>query len=127
MQNFIKPFKALSDETRLRILNVVVQRECCVCEVMQALEISQSRASRNLRILEDAGFLKSHRVGAWVHYSLCDSPGDNFAVALAKMTGALSNKDAQFQKDKVRLKKAIRLGDACAEIPKCGQRAGKLK
>ena len=127
MQDFIKPFKALSDETRLRILNVVVQRECCVCEVMQALEISQSRASRNLRILEDAGFLKSHRVGAWVHYSLCDSPGDNFAVALAKMTGALSNKDAQFQKDKVRLKKAIRLGDACAEIPKCGGRAGKQK
>jgi len=127
MQDFIKPFKALSDETRLRILNIVVQQECCVCEVMQALEISQSRASRNLRILEDAGFLKSHRVGAWVHYSLRDSPADNFAVALAKMTGALSNKDAQFQKDKVRLKKAIRLGDACAEIPKCGRRAGKQK
>ena len=126
-QDFIKPFKALSDETRLRILNIVVQQECCVCEVMQALEISQSRASRNLRILEEAGFLKSRRVGAWVHYSLRDSPADNFAVALAKMTGSLSNKDAQFQKDKVRLNKAMRLGDACAEISKCGQKAGKQK
>ena len=58
MRDTIKAFKALSDETRLRILNVLLERECCVCEVMQALDISQSRASRNLGALYDAGFLK---------------------------------------------------------------------
>ena len=114
MPDFVKPFKALSDETRLRILNVVVQKECCVCEVMQALEISQSRASRNLRILEDAGFLKSHREGAWVHYALSDDPTNNFTVTLAKITGEFSGRDALFRKDRMRLKKAKRIGN-CVE------------
>lgn len=55
MRDFVKLFKALSDETRIRILKVLLERECCACEVMQALDISQSRASRNLGILEDVG------------------------------------------------------------------------
>ncbi len=59
MQDLIKVMKALSDETRLRILKVLLEKECCVCEVMQALDISQSRTSRNLGILQDAGFLKA--------------------------------------------------------------------
>jgi ArsR family transcriptional regulator len=67
MEEFIKPFKALSDETRLRMLNILLQRECCVCEVMQVLNISQTRASRNLKLLEEAGFLKSRREGACVY------------------------------------------------------------
>ena len=61
MQDLIKATKALSDETRLRILNLLLERECCVCEVMQALDISQSRASRNLGILQGAGFLRTKR------------------------------------------------------------------
>jgi ArsR family transcriptional regulator len=63
MREFVKAFKALSDETRVRILKLLLERECCVCEVMQALDISQSRASRNLGILHDAGFIKARRDG----------------------------------------------------------------
>jgi ArsR family transcriptional regulator, arsenate/arsenite/antimonite-responsive transcriptional repressor len=48
MHGLIKAVKSLSDETRLRMLNLLLQRECCVCEVMQVLDISQTRASRNL-------------------------------------------------------------------------------
>ncbi len=70
MRDLIRATKALSDETRLRILNVVMQKECCVCEVMQALEISQTRASRNLKVLYDAGFLKLRNEGLWSLYSL---------------------------------------------------------
>ena len=55
MQDLIKAMKALSDETRLRIMKVLLERECYVCEVIQALDISQTRASRNLGILQDAG------------------------------------------------------------------------
>ena len=120
MEKFVKPFKALSDETRLRILSIVVQRECCVCEVMQVLDISQSRASRNLGILEGAGFLKSRREGAWVYYSLRDDPGTNFAAALAKMTGDFSNRYPIFRKDKIQLKNAVRIGLVCGEKP-CGK------
>ena len=70
MKEIIKAFKALSDETRLRILNLLLERECCVCEVTQALGISQSRASRNLSALYDAGFLKLQREGLWAVYSI---------------------------------------------------------
>jgi len=70
MRELVKAFKALSDETRLRILNLLLERECCVCEVMQALDISQTRASRNLSALYDAGFLKLRKDGLWSLYSV---------------------------------------------------------
>ena len=70
MRNFIRSVKALSDETRVRVLNLILQRECCVCEVMEVLNISQTRASRNLSMLYDAGFLKHRREGLWSHYSI---------------------------------------------------------
>ncbi|MCX6702705.1 MAG: metalloregulator ArsR/SmtB family transcription factor, partial [Candidatus Wolfebacteria bacterium] len=61
MRKLAKTFKALSDETRLRILNVLLERECCVCEVMQVLDLTQSRTSRHLITLCDTGFLKFRR------------------------------------------------------------------
>src|SRR4030043_1247308 len=70
MRELVKAFKALSDETRLRILNLLLERECCVCEVMQALDISQARAARNLSALYDAGFLKPRQDGLWSLYSI---------------------------------------------------------
>ena len=70
MRQLLKAMKALSDETRLRILNLLLERECCVCEVMQALQISQTRASRNLSVLYDAGFLKLRKAGLWSLYSV---------------------------------------------------------
>ena len=72
MRELVKAFKALSDETRLRIINLLLERECCVCEVIQALDISQTRASRNLNILYNAGFLKLRKDGLWSLYSVVD-------------------------------------------------------
>jgi len=85
MQDLIKAMKALSDETRLRILKVLLERECCVCEIMQALDISQSRASRNLGILEDTGFLKARRDGTWIVYSVDWQAANRYAAPLAKL------------------------------------------
>ena len=59
MKDLIKTAKAISVEIRIKILKVLLERECWVCEVMQALDIFQSRTSRNLGILADAGFVKS--------------------------------------------------------------------
>jgi len=72
MREAIKPFKALADETRLRIFSLVLEKECCVCEVMQALNISQTRASRNLSLLYDTGLLKLKKEGLWSLYSVSD-------------------------------------------------------
>jgi len=111
MRNFVKLFKALSDETRIRILKVLLERECCVCEVMQALDISQSRASRNLGILEDAGFIKSRRDGLWIVYSIDRQKKMNsYAAPLIELLrGSLVNEETILQ-DKKRLSRAMRVG-----------------
>ena len=70
MRDAIKSLKALSDETSMRVINLVLHRECCVCEVMHALDISQSKASRHLSSLYDAGFLKLRKDGLWSLYSV---------------------------------------------------------
>jgi ArsR family transcriptional regulator len=70
MRELIKILDALSDETRLRMVTLLSGGELCVCEIMQALDISQTRASRNLGILRDAGLLVDRREGQWVYYSL---------------------------------------------------------
>jgi ArsR family transcriptional regulator len=108
MQDLIKATKALSDETRLRILNVLLERECCVCEVMQALDISQSRASRNLGILQDAGFLTARRDGTWIVYSLDWQTANQYAASLAKLFKGSPVSNELMTQDKERLKQAVR-------------------
>ncbi len=70
MRDAIKSLKALSDETSMRVINLVLHRECCVCEVMHALGISQSKSSRHLSALHDAGLLKLRKDGLWSLYSV---------------------------------------------------------
>ena len=113
MQDLIKIMKALSDETRLRILNVLLERECCVCEVMQALDISQSRASRNLSIIQDAGFLKVRRDGTWMLYSIDWGTANHYAISLAKLLRGSPISSEILTRDRERLKTAVRIGPGC--------------
>ncbi len=113
MQDLIKAMKAISDETRLRILKILLERECCVCEVMQALDISQSRASRNLGILQNAGFLKTRRDGIWIVYSLEWRTANRYATSLAELLRDSLASNEVLAKDRERLKKAERVGPGC--------------
>lgn len=65
-------FRALGDETRLRILNLLRAREMCVCEIMVALGLTQPTASHHLNLLEHAGLVKHRKEGKWVFYSITD-------------------------------------------------------
>ena len=114
MRELTRVFKSLSDETRLRILNVLMERECCVCEVMQALEISQSRASRNLNALYNAGLLKLRRDGLWALYSI-DEEGleKQYTPILGAVKSSLAGNEIGTE-DIERLKKAERVGPTCA-------------
>lgn len=110
MQDLIKALKAISDETRLRIMKVLLERECCVCEIMQALDISQTRASRNLGILQDAGFLKARRDGLWIVYSLDWQAINRYATSLAKLLKDSPISNEVLAKDRERLSQAVRVG-----------------
>ena len=113
MRALLKAFKALSDETRIRILRLLLERECCVCEVMQALDISQTRASRNLSVLYEAGFLKLRKDGLWSLYSI-DEEGmkEYFPDLLEAVKKALESNEV-VTLDRERLKKARRVGPGC--------------
>ncbi len=65
-------FKALADETRLRILKLLEVREMCVCEIMVALNLTQPTASHHLGLLENAGLINDRKEGKWVFYDLTD-------------------------------------------------------
>jgi ArsR family transcriptional regulator len=110
VKDLIRAVKGISDETRIRILKVLLERECCVCEVMQALNISQSRASRNLGILERAGLVKSRRDGLWIVYSIDEQRTNSYAAPLIEMLcGSLLNEEIVLQ-DRERLSHARRVG-----------------
>ena len=77
MKQFIKVMKALSDPNRIKMIKILQSRPLCVCEIKETLGIAQSTASKHLKLLEDAGLVRSFKDGLWVNYSLsdgCDSP-----------------------------------------------------
>src|SRR5213075_255853 len=66
----IELFHALSDETRLGIIELLRRGERCVCELTDTLDAAQSRLSFHLRVLRDAGIVRNRKDGRWVHYEL---------------------------------------------------------
>lgn len=70
MKDVLRILRLLSDETRLRIVMILMRRELCVCQIMAVLGISQPLISRNLALLDDAGLLNERREGKLVFYSL---------------------------------------------------------
>lgn len=67
-------FKALSDETRLRILNLLTVQELCVCDLTEALATEQPKISRHLQVLRSAGVVSERKAAQWRYYSLAAAP-----------------------------------------------------
>ena len=86
-------FKALSDETRLTIMGLVFRHgHLCVCEVERILGITQSKASRHLRYLRDAGVLEDRRNGLIVNYRLPERPREELSTVLATLRELLARR-----------------------------------
>jgi len=80
MDIFLKTVSALNDETRVLLLRFLDEYgECCVYDLQNSLDMIQSRLSRHLKILKDAGFLRVERKGTWAYYSI-RSPLDRFRI-----------------------------------------------
>jgi ArsR family transcriptional regulator, arsenate/arsenite/antimonite-responsive transcriptional repressor len=65
-------FKALSEESRLRILSLLLEDEMCVCEIESVLKMTQSNASRHLTALKTCGILDSYKKAQWAYYRISD-------------------------------------------------------
>jgi len=84
-------------------------RECSVSEVMQALQISQTRASRNLGALYDAGLLQARRDGAWVLYSVDEAGLDGHSKELLSALHVMLSADSVASQDAKRFQQAKRI------------------
>jgi ArsR family transcriptional regulator, arsenate/arsenite/antimonite-responsive transcriptional repressor len=73
MKELTDLFKALSDETRLRILKLLEGGELCVCDIMAALDKIQPKVSFHLGVLKKANLLTGRKEGKWMHYKIDDS------------------------------------------------------
>jgi ArsR family transcriptional regulator len=74
VRSFSRLFKALADETRLRIVALLSHGELCVCHFAEALRLSQPKVSRHLATLRSAGVVEYRREGTWVYYHLIRQP-----------------------------------------------------
>ena len=84
MDNFLQTIGAINDETRVRLLNFIDKNgEVCVCDIESSFLMIQSRVSRHLKILKEAGFLKVDRRGKWAYYSI-KNPLDIFRESILK-------------------------------------------
>ena len=84
MDIFLKTVGAINDATRLKILRFINENgEVCVCDIENAFDMIQSRVSRHLKILKEAGFLRVERKGRWAYYAI-RRPLDSFRQNILK-------------------------------------------
>lgn len=87
-------FHALSDPTRIEILNCLASCERCVCDLTGALDAAQSRLSFHLKVLKEAGLITDRRSGRWVYYTVVPDALDQAASYLAELRDGSAGGDA---------------------------------
>lgn len=100
-----KLFRALGDETRVRIVALLAHGELCVCHIEKALELSQPNISRHLGVLRMAGVVDARRDGMWVYYQLAEQEHAAVQEMLTTLTRAFGAEKA-IRADHAKLRKA---------------------
>src|SRR5690349_21519489 len=112
VRSLTRLFRALGDETRLRIVALLSHGELCVCHLEAALDLNQSTASRHLGILRASGVVDCRREGTWVYYRLTEQEHATVAKALDVLTRAFGAERA-LRADHAKLRKSCG-PNACA-------------
>ena len=103
--NMERFFQALGDKTRLRLLNLMVEQEICVCYFVQILGGPQPKISRHLAYLRSAGIIAARREGRWMHYRIVMPPHIGASQILGQTLDWL-REDRAMRADRARLTKA---------------------
>src|ERR1700744_2581640 len=113
-------FQALGDNTRLRLLNLMGEREICVCYFVEILGGPQPKISRHLAYLRSAGIVSARREGKWMHYRIQMPPHIGASQILRQTLDPLKE-DKAMQADRARLGKACcspaKYALDCAPLP----------
>jgi ArsR family transcriptional regulator len=97
-------FKALADQTRLRLISLIGDSEVCVCFLVEILKTSQPKISRHLAYLRRAQIVAARREGKWMHYRLTEPPDEHAARILREVRASLVD-HPEFQADREKLEK----------------------
>ncbi len=84
-KQYVPIIKALSDETRLKIVDMLSCGELCACKILERFNITQPTLSYHMKILTGCGLVKGSRQGAWMHYSI----NDNLSTELTQFLSTL--------------------------------------
>ena len=109
MKELEQYFKALADSNRLRILNLLLHGELCVCDIQYVLENTQPNVSRHLSYLKNSGLVLDRRDGFRIFYRLAEQPRASQKLLFQFLREAFKNQD-ELQRDTKRLKDAIAAG-----------------
>jgi ArsR family transcriptional regulator len=82
LEQLLPYFKALSDQQRVNIVRLLLEREHCVCELVEKLGLSQSTVSHHIKILKEIGLLNDRRRGTWNYYSINKNGFQRYASIL---------------------------------------------
>jgi ArsR family transcriptional regulator len=122
MKDLLTIFRALSDETRLRILKLLEHGELCVCDIVAAFDMIQPKVSFHLAALKSAGLLKDRRDGKWMRYKIDDSDLFRRMLILSvieKIPEERIKEDRARLEEFFRTKEAVPANDGC-----CAAKAG---
>jgi ArsR family transcriptional regulator len=113
MKDVARLFKALSDETRLRIFRLLLDGELCICDLMEVLELPQSKVSRHMAYLKHSGLVNDRREGVWIYYSLKEPQSKLHEYQLRCMRDCFEEHEI-LKRDLQRLKSRLEVKKACA-------------
>ena len=104
MRELISLGQAIVDPTRVRIITALRQGELCVCELVDALEISQSTLSTHLQVLRQTNLVTTRKEGRWIYYSLTDQKADLFDALFSRVQ---SDVDPRLRRDSGRIARRL--------------------
>lgn len=107
-------FRAFSDRTRLRILNLLRGGELCVCDLISVLGVPQAKVSRHLAYLRRSGLVRARKQGLWSYYSLTEAKGVFHAKLLECLTCCFVDVP-ELASDAARLGRQGRCGPNCCD------------
>ena len=113
MTDPVAMLRAIADQTRLRILTLLSQRELCVCQLVDVLDEGQSKVSRHLAHLRNAGLVNDRREGLWVYYSLSE-PQSHLHRLLSQWLPVAGSDFPAAHQDCEKLQNLADCGDLCA-------------
>jgi ArsR family transcriptional regulator, arsenate/arsenite/antimonite-responsive transcriptional repressor len=107
-QQITKIFKAIGDPGRLRIVKMLEDKELCMCEIREVLQLSNATVSKHLSLLRDAGLVVDTKEGKWVNFALVSKPADPLLNGVLKLLKQSMNDDSQIRNDRKAVRKVCR-------------------